>query len=189
MAEKSSELELTNETGAMVESDDIAAKNITDNHAVNTNDGETTDDAQQIRVQIEETRSHLSETIDAIQDKLSVANLTEQVKDQVSEQIGTVVESAKDALFDKTSAVAKSIGKGLAGIGASGLAKTTQENPWITSVIGMGIGAVLVGVFFGGTQNRKKKTALRYKKFDGGNRPGDRYTNHTRQQVCVRRKH
>lgn len=124
-----------------------------------------TDDAREIREQIEETRSQMSETIDAIQEKLSVANITEQVKEQVVEQIGGAVESVKDVFYGKTNDLAKSVGKGFAQIGESDLVKKTRENPWLFSVIGMGIGAVLVGVLFD-DQSRKRKNPRRFKKLD-----------------------
>lgn len=140
-------------------------------------DAPADDDAQQIREQIEETRSQMSETIDAIQDKLSIANITEQVKDQVSEQIGGAVESVKDAFFDKTGAVAKTIGKSFAQFGESDASKKVQENPWILSVAGMGIGAVLVGTLFGG--KKRKSISYRYKSSDGEEK--NAYTSQTRQ--------
>ena len=190
MAEKSSELEVVKaEVTSLTkpeyeENDDLATIYSKDESA----DESSPDDAVQIREQIEETRSQMSETIDAIQSKLSVANITEQVKDQVSEQIGTAVETAKDALYDKTFAVAKNIGRSLADIGNSDLAKKTQENPWLTSVIGMGIGAALAGVLFGGGQKRKKKVSSdRYKNFDDEHRSDDiRYTKQTRQKFRSR---
>lgn len=124
-----------------------------------------TDDARQIREQIEETRSQMSETIDAIQEKLSVSNITEQVKEQVVEQIGGAVETAKDVFYGKTNDLAKSVGRGLAQVGNSNLVKKTQENPWLLSAIGMGIGAILVGVLLDDQKPKRKKTR-RLKNFD-----------------------
>lgn len=124
-----------------------------------------TDDARQIREQIEETRSQMSETIDAIQEKLSVSNITEQVKEQVVEQIGGAVETAKDVFYGKTNDLAKSVGRGLAQVGNSNLVRKTQENPWLLSAIGMGIGAILVGVLLD-DQKSKRKNPRRRKNFD-----------------------
>jgi hypothetical protein len=64
----------------------------------NATDEETTEDTEQIRAQIEETRSQMSETIDAIQEKLSMSN----IKEQVSDQINSAVDTAKDAVYDAT---------------------------------------------------------------------------------------
>ena len=41
----------------------------------------------EVREEIESTRAHIGGTIDAIQEKLSVANLTSNLKHEVSEQI------------------------------------------------------------------------------------------------------
>ncbi len=150
---------MAEESGELVKSTAVGAADAGDNFLERRGeeDAETdapTDDARQIREQIEETRSQMSDTIDAIQDKLSVANITEQVKDQVSEQIGGAVESVKDAFFGKTEAIAKTIGEGFAQVGKSEAVKKFQESPWLLSVAGMGIGAILAGTLFGG---KKKK--------------------------------
>ena len=180
MAEKSSELnykkEMENNLTKINFNDDNALLEI--NSANDEFDKTAPDEAEQILEKIEETRSQMSETIDAIQDKLSIANITEQVKEQVSEQIGTAVETAKDAFYDKTKSVARSVGKSLADIGNSGLVRQARENPWLLSVVGMSIGAVLVSALAGGNPKRKKRAALsNYKNFDE-----DRYTEQTRQK-------
>src|SRR3954447_16446311 len=48
-------------------------------------------EAEQIKGKIEETRNQMGETIDAIQDKLSFSNISEQV----TEHVNNAVESAK----------------------------------------------------------------------------------------------
>ena len=169
MAERSSELERieTDENGNLLEVPErgqtLQTTGEFDADAALAETAET-DDATQIRGQIEETRSQMSETIDAIQEKLSIANITEQVKDQVSEQISGAVETAKDAVYDKVNALGKSVGKSFAQIGKSDLAKKAQKNPWIFSVVGMGIGAILIGVLSGGKP--KRKVSHRHKKLD-----------------------
>ena len=54
-------------------------------------DGASEDDAsdetEQIKSQIEETRSQLGETIDAIQDRLSFSNISEQVSEHVNNAV------------------------------------------------------------------------------------------------------
>ncbi len=170
MAEKSSELEKF-ETDGNENLLEVPERNqslqMTDEFDADAALAETTetDDATQIRGQIEETRSQMSETIDAIQEKLSVANLTEQVKDQVAEQLSGAVETAKDAVYGKANAVAKTIGKSFAQIGKSDLVKKAQKNPWIFSVVGMGIGAILVGALSSG-QKSKRKVSKHRKDFD-----------------------
>ncbi|HEX8636892.1 MAG TPA: DUF3618 domain-containing protein, partial [Pyrinomonadaceae bacterium] len=110
MAEKSSELNATNDavsTTAGASQDSYLETRTSDyTDADTTADDDATSDAtdetDQIREQIEETRSSMSETIDAIQEKLSISNISEQVKEQVSEQITSAFETAKDSVYSAT---------------------------------------------------------------------------------------
>ncbi|HQU86091.1 MAG TPA: DUF3618 domain-containing protein [Pyrinomonadaceae bacterium] len=63
---------------------------------------EETDETEQIRGQIEETRAKMGETIDAIQEKLSIANISEQVTEQVTEQVSNLYQTAKETVYDAT---------------------------------------------------------------------------------------
>jgi predicted ribosome quality control (RQC) complex YloA/Tae2 family protein len=47
------------------------------------------DRTEEIKAKIEETRADMGETIDAIQERLSYANISEQVSEQVSNAIET----------------------------------------------------------------------------------------------------
>jgi len=161
MAEKSSELNLAeakdmnlSKTKFDEENDDLLELRSEEEALEAT---ANTDDAKQIREQIEETRSQMSETIDAIQDKLSFANISEQVKDQVSEQIGSVVETAKDALVGNAVNAVNSVGRSFKKLGKSDAAGKIRQNPWILSVVGLGIGALLVNSLFGGSGRGKNK--------------------------------
>lgn len=78
--------------------DDAANLNETENQT----DEDATDETEQIREQIEETRNRLGDTIDAIQEKLSLSNITEQVTEQVTEQAAKVYETAIHSAYDAT---------------------------------------------------------------------------------------
>src|SRR5438067_937830 len=54
--------------------------------------GEHPDETEHLRSQIEETRKEMGETIDALQEKLSFSNVSEQV----SETVSNAIETAKD---------------------------------------------------------------------------------------------
>lgn len=186
MAEKSGELDYTE--GTEREAKGLTTTNFDNDdlmefHSEAAEDDLTPpDDTEQIREQIEETRSQMSETIDAIQDKLSIANLTEQVKDQVSEQISSAVEDAKEAIFGKAANVVNTVGRSFRQASKSELAKKAQENPWLLSIIGMGIGAILVGTLFGG-KKKKKSISYRYKNFKDGYNPDEfRHTNRSQHK-------
>ncbi len=177
MAERSSELEKLDRTDALstdVLNEDIyVEKRSTDNSLIvtETDSEEPTEDAEQIREQIEETRRGMSETIDAIQEKLSFSNISEQVKDQVSEQFDNVVESVKGATIQKAEDFMQVVNKGMKDIGKSDVVKMAKQNPWVLSLIGLGVGALLVNGLTGKKKKGKKKKhySFRYddkRKFD-----------------------
>ena len=166
MAEKSSQLEIikaidTDSTEDLINSEtDLQTRS----DAYQSADLETSDDAdeevtaetEQLRGQIEETRREMSETIDAIQEKLSFQNISDQVKDQVSEQISGAVESAKDAFFAKAGDVVNTVSRGFKEIGGSDLARKAQKNPTALALIGAGVGALLIGLLVDGKKKRKR---------------------------------
>ncbi len=122
-----------------------------------------TAETEQLRDQIEETRRGMSETIDAIQEKLSFSNISEQVKDQVSGQITGAVETAKDAFYEKAEDIVNTVGRSFRQLGGSDLAKKAQENPTALAILGTGIGALLVGILVGDSKkSRKKNASYRY---------------------------
>lgn len=116
-----------------------------------------TDETEQIRAEIEATRSQMSETIDAIQEKLSFNNIADQVKETVSDQISSAVETARDAVYDATIGkagdfmqnVGKSFGKSLSdvtgnmgnalGDTSSSAIGTVRRNPIAFALIGAGV--------------------------------------------------
>ncbi len=73
------------------------------------------------RVEIERTRADMSETVDAIQDRLSPQNLKEQAKDRVKE---ATVGKAQEA--------------------GSGIVNTIKANPLPAALTGIGLGWLLV---------------------------------------------
>ncbi len=186
MAEKSSELNNINETDANStavtkvrdsyleeRSGNLSLEN-TETLDVETDTEDATAETEQIRGQIEETRRGMSETIDAIQEKLSFSNISEQVKDQVSEQIGSAMHSVKDAVSEEIGSVVHSVkdatmekvgdfmqifNKGIKEIGKLDVVKTAKENPMILSLVGLGVGALLVNGLMG---KKKKRSSYRY---------------------------
>ena len=136
---------------------------------------EATDDTEQIRAQIEETRSHMSETIDAIQERLSMSN----IKEQVSDQINSAVETAKDAVYVATvgkaeefmqnigkslSNVTGNVGNSLAGSGSS-IVGTVRSNPLPFALIGLGVGLLALQ---SRRSSSKSSPSYRYD-YDAGN--------------------
>jgi ElaB/YqjD/DUF883 family membrane-anchored ribosome-binding protein len=65
--------------------------------------------AAEIRSGIEQTRADLSETIDALQEKLDPARIAEQVKGQIREKATEAYDTAKDAVKEATIGKAEKI--------------------------------------------------------------------------------
>jgi uncharacterized protein YjbJ (UPF0337 family) len=104
--------------------------------------GDDTDpdaELEQTRAQIEETRSQMSSTIDAIQEKLSPANIAQQAKDTVKEAtVGKAQEMVSNAGNAATDMVSNA-GTTAKGFG-SNLVETIRGNPVPAAIAGLGLG-------------------------------------------------
>ena len=172
MAERSSELNEetlanTDETGVAVTgtaSDSVylesRSTDVSSSDEATDADDTATEETEQIRAQIEETRSNLGETIDAIQEKLSISNITDQVKDEVSDYVNTTIQTAKDSVYDatlgKVGNIMTYISKGLNEISDTKVGFAARQNPLAISLIGLGLGMLLVNGY------SKKRTTYRY---------------------------
>lgn len=96
---------------------------------------ERSSETANIRSQIEETRADLGETIDAIQERLSFANISEQVSEQVSNAIETAKDTVYDATIGKAAGFMKNTGRG---ISQSSIVTAAKENPLPFILIGAG---------------------------------------------------
>lgn len=150
MAEKRSDVENYDQdpTGSTPESerdDNLASRrDMTDFAVLNSSESDikaSGDDqpkeAAHIKGQIEATRNQMGETIDAIQDRLSFSNLSEQV----SEHVSNAVETAKDAVYDATIGKAADIMKTFSDeILNTSIVQTAKNNPLPFILIGAGAG-------------------------------------------------
>jgi len=102
-----------------------------------TNTGEHPPETEHIKAQIEETRHQMGGTIDAIQEKLSFSNLSEQVSERVSNAIETAKETVYDATIGKAVSFMKNMGDG---ISDNTMVKTARDNPFPLALIGIGAG-------------------------------------------------
>ena len=100
-----------------------------------TEDSETAEEAEQIRQEIEETRASMGQTIDAIQERLSISNISEQVSEQVSNAIESAKDSVYEATIGKVANLMKEAGRGISG---SNIGRTISQNPWPYALIGLG---------------------------------------------------
>ncbi|MBC7798876.1 MAG: DUF3618 domain-containing protein [Pyrinomonadaceae bacterium] len=123
---------------------------VTDTTLIDTNQ-----EPEQIKAQIAQTRNEMTETINAIQDKLSFSNISEQVQNQVSEQITGAVETAKTYVYDATIKKAQdfmnTVGQGFndvsdkvgATLPDSEALRKAQKSPVALSIIGLSVGAIV----------------------------------------------
>ncbi len=89
------------------------------------------DEVEVTRVEIERTRAGMSETVDAIQERLSPENLKEQAKDRVKE---ATVGKAQEA--------------------GSGIVDTIRQNPLPAALTGIGLGWLFVNARKQGSSSR-----------------------------------
>jgi len=90
--------------------------------------GAANDDPEQIRRQIERTRADMSETIDAIQDRLSPERVAGQVKEQVRE---ATIGRAEHMVNDMTDSAREA---------GYGLMDTIRDNPVPAALAAIGLG-------------------------------------------------
>ena len=112
------------------------------NPEIDADDQDVPAEAEQIMDQIEETRSQMGDTIDAIQDKLSFSNLSEQV----SEHVNNAVETAKEAVYDATIGKAANIMKNVSN---TNIVRTVKDNPIPFILIGAGAGLLAYQAYSG----------------------------------------
>jgi ElaB/YqjD/DUF883 family membrane-anchored ribosome-binding protein len=160
MAEKSSELRNADEfdpitTSADTENDGFLTKYAEDDSDARLREFDSdadnaSEETEHIKAQIQETRSQMGETIDAIQERLSFANISEQV----SETVNSAIETAKDTAYDATIGKAVNFMKNFGdGVTHSDTFRTIKSNPFPFALIGLGAG-MLVYQSFNKSSNR-----------------------------------
>lgn len=160
MAQKSSDTVVRDDTGLTVSNtnmETVEDRSTSENLEFSSEEGQA--ETQTIKAQIEETRADMGETIDAIQEKLSLSNISEQV----SEQVNNAIETAKDTVYEATVGKAahfmKNTGKQISN---SSIVTAAKENPLPFILIGLGAG-LLAYQGFGSKNNRSAK---RYRRPD-----------------------
>jgi hypothetical protein len=135
----------SDETGLEVQtSSDLYASD--DEASLASADANGDDRTEEIKAKIEETRADMGETIDAIQERLSFANISEQVSEQVSNAIETAKETVYDATIGKVVHFMRNTGDG---ISHSPVVRTVKENPLPFILIGAGAGLLAYQGFSG----------------------------------------
>ena len=130
-----------------------------------TTDTDTKEQTDQLRHEIEETRASMGETIDAIQERLSIQNISEQVSEQVNHAIESAKETVYEATIGKVANLMKETGRS---ISSSNIGRTISSNPWPYALIGLG-SAWLIYDSMSGSGSRRRRFAG-----NGGTRFGER---------------
>jgi gas vesicle protein len=99
----------------------------------------STDSTAEIRANIEQTRADMSETIEAIQERLNPQHLREQVKDQVREQVEEAKAQVRDATIGKAEDMVRSAGETVHEAQYT-LMETIRHNPIPAALVGIGLG-------------------------------------------------
>jgi len=100
---------------------------------------EPTDETAEIRDGIEQTRSEMSETIEAIQARLNPEHLKDQVKEQVREQFQEVKATVRDATIGKAEAMARNVGESVTDARYT-VMETISHNPIPAAMVALGLG-------------------------------------------------
>jgi len=141
---------------------------------------------EQTRSQIEDTRAQMHDTIDAIQAKLSPANIAQQAKETVREatigkaqdMVSNATDSAMDAVNSATDTAREAVSS--AGDTARGFGNTVVEtiraNPIPAALAGIGIGWLLMS-----SRNNSGSTTTDYRYSYSPGRQYDQY-GYTRQR-------
>jgi ElaB/YqjD/DUF883 family membrane-anchored ribosome-binding protein len=177
MAEKSSELKKGNDqnpTSTTTGTDmDESMERYDRADSFEMTSEETPEETEHIKAKIEQTRSQMGETIDAIQDRLSFSNISEQV----SERVNTAIETAKDTAYDATIGKAVNFMKNVGDeVSQSGAFRAVKRNPLPLALIGLGAGLLAYQSYGGkGSRRGNGRTSDRNRLYSTGN-PQANYT-------------
>lgn len=129
--------------------DEVNRDNLGDNTVFNQETGtygstgagetESAEDTTEIRAGIEETRAEMTETINAIQERLNPQHLKEQVKEQVLEQVQEAKTAVREATIGKAEDMVRHAGDTL-NEARYGLMETIRQNPIPAALVGIGLG-------------------------------------------------
>lgn len=147
--------------------------------------GNTSEEPEKIKVQIEQTRNQMSETIDAIQEKLSFSNISEQVSEQVNNAVSTAKDAVYDATIGRVENIMQNVGERLSNVSetmgdaGSYVVRTAKQNPLPLALIGLGVGLLLI-------QGKRSKSKHSYE--TDRHRENNKYVGHERNNPTMLKK-
>jgi len=128
-----------------------------------------TDDTDEIRNNIEQTRSEMSETIEAIQARLNPQNLKEQAREQVREQYEEVKATVRDATIGKAETMVRNAGETVNDARYT-VMDTIRANPIPAALVGIGLGWLFMN-----RQSSSHRASSRDNRYYGGQYRGQYY--------------
>ena len=163
MAQRSSDITGRDESLARI--DDTDNTSLTDGRDSEERELAADDASEQtetIKAQIEETRAGMGETIDAIQERLSLSNISEQVSEQVNNAIETAKHTVYDATLGKVVDLMKNTGREISN---SSVVATAKDNPLPLLLIGLGAGLLAYQSY--SKKNTRARGYYRQQQFQG----------------------
>jgi gas vesicle protein len=124
---------------------------------VGAGDQANQDETADIRAGIDQTRAEMSETIDAIQDRLSPQHIKEQVKEQVREQFEDAKATVRDATIGKAENMVRSAGETVNEARYT-IGETIRQNPIPAALVGLGLGWLFMN-----RQSSAPRRSVRYR--------------------------
>ncbi|HMQ33169.1 MAG TPA: DUF3618 domain-containing protein [Chloroflexaceae bacterium] len=104
---------------------------------------DSTPETAEIRAEIEQTRSQMGETIEAIQARLTPEHIGQQVKEQVREQIQEVTATVRHATIGRAEEMARHASESI-DEARYGLMETIKHNPVPAAMAAIGLGWLLM---------------------------------------------
>ena len=114
------------------------------------------DETDQIRADIERTRADMSETIDAIQERLNPTNLKEQAKETVREQFQEAKEAVREATIGRVENMMHNASDTVSET-RSTIMDTIKQNPVPAALVGIGLGWLFMNRSSGSSQRRGRR--------------------------------
>jgi len=119
--------------------DDLASYREDTNSEHTAEDAAPDQDTAAIRANIEQTRSEMSSTIDAIQERLNPEHLKDQVKEQVKEQFEEAKATVREATIGKAEDMVRMAEQRVDDARLT-LIETIRQNPLPAAMVGIGLG-------------------------------------------------
>lgn len=131
------------------------------------------ENAEQIRADIEDTRTEMSQTINEIQERLSPEHLMGQVKETVREATIGKVEQVMDKIADATEPARKAVGQAKTAIKQTGMSvgDSAWRNPIPVALIGLGLGMIMVRRYRGNGRDYQARPTPDRTNLDGDQFP------------------